>query len=86
MTAIFIRKRPEISGRIYMRHLRSVSMCAKGSLRVFTEYYGLTKSEVSDFFANGMLIEDFIAKFGHDAMAQQAIAFYESENQDGWKQ
>ena len=85
MTAIFIRKRPEISGRIYMRHLRSVSMCVKGSLKVFTEYHGLTKQEVSDFFANGMLIEDFIAKFGHDAMAQQAIAFYGSENQDGRK-
>lgn len=86
MTATFIRKRPEISGRIYMRHLRSVSMCAKGSLRVFTQYYGLSNAEVSDFFANGMLIEDFIAKFGHDAMAQQAIVFYESENQDGRKQ
>lgn len=86
MTPIYVRNRPEISGRIYMRHLRSADMCAKGSLRVFVEYYGMSRNEVSDFFKNGMKIEDFINRFGHDAMAKQAIAFYESENQDGRKQ
>ncbi|NIE95197.1 hypothetical protein F3J02_01650 [Acinetobacter sp. Tr-809] len=86
MTSTYIRKRPEISGRIYMRHLRTVDLCAKGSLKIFTEYYGMTNKEVSYFFANGMLIEEFVQRFGRDAMALKAIEFYESENGNGWKQ
>ncbi|WP_296277698.1 hypothetical protein [uncultured Acinetobacter sp.] len=80
-----IRNRPEISGRIYMRHLRSVSMCAKGSRKVLIESFGLSDCEVADFFKNGMLIEDFKNKFGHDAMAQQAIHFFEREVENGWE-
>jgi hypothetical protein len=85
MTDTYIRERPEISGRIYMRHFRTVDMCAKGSRRILLEYYGMTGKEVSDLFKNGMDAEEFKNRFGHDAMAQQVIAFYESEVRDGRK-
>lgn len=84
MTDVFIRERPEISGRIYMRHLRSVGMCGPGTRRILLDYFDLSQKEVSDFFKNGMEINDFKNRFGHDAMAQQAIEFWEKQ-QDGQK-
>ena len=53
--------------------------------RILLEYYCMTGKEVSDLFKNGMDAEEFKNRFGHDAMAQQVIAFYKSEVCDGRK-
>lgn len=75
----YIRKRPEIEGRIYMRHLREADMCANGSRKILIEYFNLSADEVSDFFKYGMAFEEFVQRFGHDAMAKQVIVLYEGE-------
>lgn len=75
----FIRRRNEESGRIYMRHLRMSFMCAKGTRAALANDFNLTELEIADFFKNGMQIEQFREKFGHDAMGQQVIQAYEGE-------
>ena len=62
----------EKDGYVFPHHLAACKMCAKGS-RAFFLSCGLSKAEVTDFYKNGMLIEDFDRRFGHDAMAQQVI-------------
>ena len=75
----FIRRRNEEPGRIYMRHLRMSFMCAKGTRAALANDFNLTEPEIAAFFKNGMPIEQFREKFGHDAMGQQVIRAYEGE-------
>lgn len=60
------------AGFIFVRHIRAAGFCTVGSRR-FLLNQGMSNAEIQDFFNNGMSIELFEQRFGHDAMAQQVI-------------
>lgn len=62
-----------------MSDIRKAKMCSQGTRAFF-----LSKGwDFQDFLKNGIDIE--LVKNCDDAMAQQVIAFYESEVRDGWE-
>lgn len=68
-------QRPALPGRIYLWQLKAASLCAQGQVD-FYKRHGLSQKEILDFVKNGMPIEEFKSRFGHDVMAQQGIAYW----------
>lgn len=69
-------ERPALPGRIYLWQLKTANLCAQGQVG-FYKRHGLNNTEILNFAKNGMPIEEFKTRFGHDAMAQQGVAFWE---------
>ncbi len=63
---------PEKEGYIFPHHFEQCGYCQKGSRRHMLNS-GLTKDEVRDFYKNGMIVEEFIQKFGNDHQAMKIV-------------
>lgn len=77
--ANYVRDRshkPMLPGIVYMWQIKAGDMCGTGQV-AFYQHHNLNSKEIYHFIKNGMPIEEFKQRFGHDAMAQQAIEYWE---------